>query len=263
MIETERPKDFLEHMRTVTLAIIESKSGSDELIDIDIFMGEVIEPSTQELASVLKYLKDNKVVKDLAFDQRAEDFLGEDDIYEEVYVAYATCKVIASEYKKLATQDSLYPRMVIKMREANKHKDIVVNNEFILAKPQDAKKAYFFWKFILKYPNKVHRTDTIKKYAESGNPNIAEKLFSPNKIVDKYGFTSDLRKLVFPISSLEAVHFRNPIFQKDVDDSGYSESQLAEDYKKLKPTDESKLLDFSESQSLIANTIESRNFLQL
>ena len=71
MIETERPKDFLEHMRTVTLAIIESKSGSDELIDIDIFMGEVIEPSTQELASVLKYLKDNKVVKDLAFDQRA------------------------------------------------------------------------------------------------------------------------------------------------------------------------------------------------
>lgn len=93
------------------------------------------------------------------------------------------------------------------------HREILING-FIVSKPAFDGENENIFEYVFNRPNQVIE---LKELREALDGALPEKTLP--KIVENWGFTRDLKKLFFKVSS-QSIYFRNPIYSKDLEAVG-------------------------------------------
>lgn len=94
------------------------------------------------------------------------------------------------------------------------NREIILNDIFILARPNFTSTNELVFSYLYKNPNRVISLKELER--EATKQGITK---SPHQIVKDLGFKKDLRKAFFNISKTN-ITFKNPVSKQDLDDLG-------------------------------------------
>lgn len=94
-----------------------------------------------------------------------------------------------------------------------KSREILLNNDFQLAKPTFNSENDLVFSFLFEHPN---QTFSLKQIQEEIKVGITKDL---HKIVENLGFKNDLKRVFFSVSK-DSIQFRNSITKKDLEGLG-------------------------------------------
>jgi len=101
-----------------------------------------------------------------------------------------------------------------------KIREVVINDYFVLAKPNFNTENFNFFDYVYKHQNKI----IYKNNIESALKSKLTKDF--NDILQNLRFVKSLRKLFFPGVSRTEVYFRNPITKEDFESTGIGKIRI-------------------------------------
>lgn len=175
---------------------------------------EAIAYSDERLNILKKLENEEKAIKEVRWpnDFHQYVFLKITDKYPEVFSYYEKeYKNIAKDYQKNQEDKKVNEDAIVyEVKYSEKNREILING-FLLAKPDFNRENEIVFTFVYKHANERL---TKRKIEIDNDIRLLKEL---PKIVENLGFTGDLKKVFFDVSS-EGILFRNPITRKDLDE---------------------------------------------
>jgi len=194
---------------------ISAKNTSIFLDFTDVISKEFTQDDAESIMSKLKI--DEKAINDFEF---LENFMRSNsfnywcmvdldyDKFMEYFKSYNRKK---SRHEECDSDFLSNKNIYCKLAYDELSREIFINN-FLLSTPHYESPNRHFFEHIYKNPNKeVSRKEILDENGECIKKNI-------HAILNELGFRDDLKKAFFPVATKSYVHFRNPIFNKDLED---------------------------------------------
>lgn len=231
--EADLPIGYQECARDICRTLESQYIGKVNKARVEVCIGEI--EYAREKTDFIKQLEDLGIVKDVSLrDESVEEsyFTDDEEFTETFHIQYVEMTVNVKKLYDYLTPLSLYPRFYIEMNPSTYQ--LTLNGEIKIRKPQDGWLLHF-WQLVTSMPNQHITGEVLISYLRSKiGTNFAIPKRGIRHTLDNYKLTGALQKLFFPIASKDNVLFHNPVLQKDIEQSRYSEKQVELSLKKLK-----------------------------
>lgn len=195
---------------------------------LHLYLGEIDDPQVDERKLVLDYLKEEKIIikyniKDVT---KVVDITNDGtDFFDEIIAVEAICDVTAKVLVEYLHKLSFLSRFSVDIKD---NREIVLNDKYILARPDYYSENHEVFQFVYQHPNKALKKEFIEK-------KLKIMLKKPlRQTIKDLRFEKELKKMFFPNVSMNAIEFRNNILQKDMDEAKINGKRLREQLKELK-----------------------------
>lgn len=184
---------------------------------------------------IFRFLKENKIIKDYTVDVY-NDMTFDPEGFEEgpaYYIEYK-CDLVPEKVIEYAMELSIIPRYVLRIGGKKERYAILLNDRYVLSCPNYDSPSRNLFEIVYKNPREKLTKSFIEKEITKGRKeefNFNRKL---SGILADLGFTKEIKSIFFPLTSEQALYFRNDVYESELSKDYLNNRVLKAQFSKLK-----------------------------